>query len=212
MLLSLLQNKPVRPLLMRLALETLVLLVVVGAVVAGHDLATAARAEAWQTVRRLEQLPADAQRLTTLQRAYEAHGAELAAIDDLVLTREELGQLVTRLEQLAHEAAVTVDIPEVVAELQRDEAGETAPWTGPVAEVSVRFRARGEPAQLLAWQYAVEHLPYLVRPVAWQLTVGQSVSPGPVAPAGGPTGQTSAATALLEGRLVVTIHDDDTTQ
>ena len=208
-MLKLLKNKRVRRILIRRLVELAGLLAIIGAASVVYGQAKVAHGEAWQAVTALEQLPENARALEEVQRSYESQTKALEAISALVPVREEIGQLVTLFERTARENDVTLQIPEVLEQLPRDERGKELEQTGPLAEVSVRFKASGSPTDVLVWLYAIEHLPYLLQPVEWKLTLGESLQPGFTAPLADPTGETTSTdSALLEGRLILTIQND----
>ena len=209
LILKLLKNKRVRQLLVRRLVELVGVLVVAAAAVVVHGQAKDARGEAWQAVHTLEQLPENTRQLEAVRRTYEEQADTLETISALVPAREEIGRLITVFERSARENDVTLQIPEVLEQVLRDERGKELEWTGPGAQVSIRFRASGSPNDVLVWLYAVEHLPYLLRSVEWRLTLGESLQPGFVPPAEGPGGETPPSdSALLEGRLILTIQND----
>lgn len=121
------------------------------------------------------------------------HEKEIKRIRTMVPGRDEISQVVELIEREAKSEGVAVLVPRIGEEPVYDENGVVIERTGPASVVRLKIEGVGDPLALLNFMHAVEHLPYLLRPVSFTLEKSAgaaAVGRANVAPVGpGPSGQ-----------------------
>lgn len=96
---------------------------------------------------------------------------ELDRIKMLVIYRDEIGQIIGELEREAKKHKVELRVPSVKEEVKINEEGETMEASGLWREVRLSLVVIGAPENLSRFLHAIEHKPYLMAVVSWQLEV-----------------------------------------
>lgn len=131
---------------------------------------------------------------------------EITQIQSLVISRDNVGQVVGEIERTAGSAGATLQIPKVEEKFVQDEKGQPILPAGPLFDVRIKLVANGQPKQLLNLLYAIEHMPYLLYLESWDLT---SVRPEGPDTLEGSAADSEAAFGQLNASVVVAVWKDD---
>lgn len=101
-----------------------------------------------------------------LRAELDTHQAAIQQIIRLAPHERAIGEVVAAIEREAAGQDVVLHVPLVEA-VDETETGQTP---GILRDVHLQLIVSGEPAQVISFFHAVEHLPYLVRVGAWELT------------------------------------------
>lgn len=110
----------------------------------------------------LEQLPQVVARQGAAQAELEKRAFDVQRVKSFLVAKDQIGKLVTEIEAAAREAGVEMAVPAVEEKEQLDEEGRIVPPGGPLFEVRLKIVATGQPAALLKFLHAAEHMQYLV--------------------------------------------------
>lgn len=140
-----------------------------------------ARRELAERERRAAQIFAHVGEASALAAELEAREAVLRDVALLVPAERDIGSVVALLEREAVKRRVTLRVPQVEEVKLDQEDGDRLPPAGPLRDVRLQLVVSGEAERVLSFFRQVEHLPYLLRVVQWELVRADS-------PAGGATG------------------------
>lgn len=113
-----------------------------------------------EQMRTLEDAPAQDHQTRMMQKELLNVEEKLKRISTIVVSQDELVDVVESISQTAQQSGVQVQVPEV-------QTDPTA--SGVVEDIRIRMNAVGSPAALTAFLYRLEHLPYLIRIASWSL-------------------------------------------
>ncbi len=108
----------------------------------------------------IEHAPAQQQRFMQSQEQLRAAQDKLKQISTIVVSQDDLSEVVKNISLAANSSGVTVQIPDVASDAQSSGAFE---------DVRIRMNAVGSPAALVSFLYRLEHLPYVIRLSSWNL-------------------------------------------
>ncbi|MCH8748296.1 flagellar biosynthetic protein FliO, partial [Patescibacteria group bacterium] len=134
-------------------------------------------------------------------------------LDDLIVTRAEVGVVVSTLEGLATDAVVALQIPTITEVVDETTVPPQERVPGSFVEAEIKLIAVGAPEKLVQFLHAVEHAPWLLAVPSWTIKSSNTAVPGivPVAPAGLPSGQAiipvPASTGLLEASVLLVLKE-----
>ena len=134
-------------------------------------------------------------------------------LDDLIVTRAEVGVVVSTLEGLATDAVVALQIPTITEVVDEATAAQQESVSGSFVEAEIKLIAVGAPEKLVQFLHAVEHAPWLLAVPSWTIKSSNTAVPGivPVAPAGLPSGQAIIpvpdSTGLLEASVLLVLKE-----
>lgn len=169
-----------------------------------------ARREMVQRERRAERVFEQVGEVAALSAELEARGGALRDVAALVPAERDIGSVVALLEREAVNRGVTLRVPlvEEVQPRETEAAGEQPAGPGELRDVRLQLVVSGEAKSVASFFRAVEHLPYLLRVAAWELTVAEVLPSGSVAnlPAQGPLdGQREPEAASLGAELTLDV-------
>lgn len=198
-----------RSLVMKRALDGALILVGVVLLIIGWRLLQQTQAEVVLQQARVDAAPQAQSEYIQLQQSLKRYEDNVQQVSALLIPAEGVGAFVSQLERVAAAAGVTTRIPDVREEVKLDDGGNPITSTGPFQEVRLTVLAVGEPAALLRFMHAVEHLPTIVHFPRWRLTASRAaanrlIAPPPAAPAATPDPVIAARRAALEATIIVT--------
>lgn len=110
----------------------------------------------------LEQLPETAARHGAGQAELEKRRFDIERVQSFLVTKDQIGMVVTEIEQAGAAAGVEVSVPAVEEKQEVDADGNPVVASGPLYQVRLKIVATGRPAKLLAFLHAIEHIQRLV--------------------------------------------------
>lgn len=172
----------------------------------------------WREVERLQQhIQASQQHIAQEPHVALQHSAQqvelkkfearLGQLEHMVVPREKVGDVVTRLEGVAREENIRIIVPDIKEVVVIGKDNKPVPSTGRYVDIRLTVKGSGNPADLVSFLYQVEHLPYLLRVPTWRVTTDYSALPAAlgVRP---PTPEAAAPAprdGLLEASIILTI-------
>lgn len=205
-------NTTIRPILMRRLLELTLIAILIVAIVMAYQLTKSQR----QHVRRLEQAQAEQPRLVAERMKQEkvlaTHHAELARLEQQLLSYEAVGQFIELLEKQATARQIALKVPEIKELVEVSENGTPIERTGPIYEIDVTLLAIGSPIELVQFLYELEHAPYLARVVDWRLDMTGREVPGVIGHATSPEAEQKIAgpQSVLDAHLILGVSNHET--
>jgi Tfp pilus assembly protein PilO len=149
----------------------------------------------------------------SLQDQLVEYESDVARVESMMPTQDEIGSVISSVEAEAKKFSVTVKVPKVQEELTYDENGDKVEQTGPIRSVRIQIQGQGDPIALINFMHTVEHLPYLLGTVSFVFdSDSSSAAGGPtvVGPGSGPPGAESLEAeprrASLRMEIVLTIR------
>lgn len=134
--------------------------------------------------------------------------ARLNRLAALLPARGDISDVVARIESEAGQHNVRVVVPDVKEEVRRGKDNKPIPQTGEYIDVRLTVQGYGDPMRLLAFLYAIEHFPYVLKIPDWEITTEYLVLPADLtvsAPAGAEEETAARPAGLLEAGVVLTI-------
>ena len=130
----------------------------------------------WQDIAVRQALLHDVETQTSqtaiLKKMLDAASADMAKVNATIPTRDGLVEVVSFISAEAVASGITAQVPIV-------EAAEVDPSATPdavFADVRIHIVASGQPAALASFLHRVEHLPYIVRVVSWNIDAIKTAS------------------------------------
>lgn len=147
------------------------LLIVVGIGLVGVCIGGTAWAWRWLLEKRaaaaaqeaaLQQMPETAARAGAARAELEKRRFDIERVQGFLITKDQIGSVVTEIEQAAQAAGVEASVPAVEEKQEVDAEGNVVVAAGVLYQVRLKVVATGKPANLLTFLHAVEHIHHLV--------------------------------------------------
>ncbi len=94
---------------------------------------------------------------------------DIQRIKSYVPERNAVAGVVTAMEQEGTKQSVVLKVTDIGEELVTNAAGQPEVASGPIQNVRIKITAVGKPENLVQLLYSVEHMPYLLHLVSWEL-------------------------------------------
>lgn len=154
----------------------------------GFALAVAALVLGWQKVQALRSqvftlqheqsaLPETHLKEVGLAAELKKRAFDIERIQSLIVSREELGRVVSALEEQAKAKGIELTVPDVAERSVVDEKGDLVAAEGPLLDVEIKAVGFGSPENLLRWLHAAEYLPFLLHAESAQLDADSKTIP-----------------------------------
>lgn len=154
----------------------------------------------------LENIPQELLRQEGLASDLKKQDVRLQELEKLLPSREAIGDVVAVIENVAQKNGVKVIVPDVKEEIRYGRDNKPIAQTGRYQDVRLVIQGYGDPHRLLAFLYEVEHLPYVLKVPAWEVTTDYRVVPAALTVSAPPdTLLPEQPAGLLEANVILTI-------
>ena len=124
----------------------------------------------------LQDIPAQIAQTSMLERDFSALQEKMKEIYAQTPTRDQLPEAIATISAAAADAGVAMQVP-IVGEDAVSPAGTgDAESDDAFSDVRIHIVASGNPANIMAFLYRVEHLPYVLHFVSWSVDTTRQVA------------------------------------
>lgn len=196
-------------LLIAWSLKVCVLLLMMGGLLFVHSFVSRLADQVTEKRNELEQKPAEQLRIATLRSELSRRAFDLDRIKGYVVSRDRIIDVVSAIEAEGQRFGVTVQVPDIQEVPVFDADGNQIDPTGPLQDVEIKVIAVGPPQQLVAFLHSIDHLPYILSTVRWNLSLDRSaLSSSSTIPVPSGEGETAALEGVLETDIILAVGID----
>jgi len=157
-----------------------IIVLAIGGLYAAHQQVQVLRLERATALVELEKTPDRLLEVAAQQADLDKHAFDIQRIDKYLITRENVVDVVSQIEQEGQVQGLTVQVPtieEVIAAADGEKKVERANAT--VSDIEMNVSVDGDPDDIIVFAHRIEHLPYLISLQYMSLgNKGQPVSQG----------------------------------
>ncbi len=124
----------------------------------------------------LQDIPAQIVQTATLKKDFSALQESMKGIYTQTPTRDQLPQVIATISAVAADTGVSTQVPIVEEDIADASDATDAASEDAFSDVHIRLVASGDPANLAAFLYRVEHLPYVLHFVSWSIDTTRQVA------------------------------------
>ena len=124
----------------------------------------------------LQDIPAQIAQTAMLKKDFSALQENMKGIYAQTPTRDQLPELIATISAVAVETGVAAQVPIVKEDAAGASDKEDAESEDAFSDVRIHIVASGNPANLLAFLYRVEHLPYVLYFASWSIDTTRQVA------------------------------------
>lgn len=115
-----------------------------------------------QRIQTLASVPTEDQQARMLKKDLLDMNENIKKMSSIVITRDQLVEVVDAITLIARQSSVTVQVPEVQSDVGS---------VGILEDVHLHMNAVGSPSGLISFLYRLEHLPYMIHLSSWSVDV-----------------------------------------
>lgn len=153
--------------------------------------------------------PSDLQSYTAWRGELAARQVDIDRIRAALITRDDIGQVVSTIEAEASRRGVTVQIPAVEEKVTLDESGKPVNPTAPLQEIRLELVGSGTPEALTQLLYSIEHVSPVAYLESWSVRSDPRTRPqGLASRASVETGARQENEGILQANLIIAVLAD----